>query len=280
MSSDGGARAVVAAVVLLVASTARAVTLADPTHFQVKRTWTAADVGVGAPLGGLGFSAGRTALFAVGVADDPSSRLRSIPVTRDPGTGEVIALGSSSLVFNGGNPDPTDPSGLDAGLAFGPSGTSFYTYFPANYLAERPGGTGGSESTFLLTGLGVDGSVGGIAFSPWRTDPGTGFAVYDSVPYQNQTGWFQLGGTSAGAPQWAAIIAVANQLRSTAGKSRLTSSSFQATGSIYASGARFDVGVGSNGTCGDVCIAAAGFDAVTGLGSPRAGIDASLASAP
>ena len=117
----------------------------------------------------------------------------------------------------------------------------------------------------------------------YDADPGTGFAVYDSVPYQNQTGWFQLGGTSAGAPQWAAIIAVTDQLRGAAGKSRLTSATFQMSAAAYAqpaSSARFDVGVGSNGTCGDVCSAAVGFDAVTGLGSPRSGIDAALASAP
>lgn len=44
-------------------------------------------------------------------------------------------------------------------------------------------------------------------------DPETGFAVYDSLPYQGISGWQTVGGTSAGAPQWAALIALANQQR-------------------------------------------------------------------
>ena len=38
----------------------------------------------------------------------------------------------------------------------------------------------------------------------YDANPNTGFAVYDSVPYAGQNGWFEVGGTSAGAPQWAA----------------------------------------------------------------------------
>ena len=39
-------------------------------------------------------------------------------------------------------------------------------------------------------------------------DPTTGVAVYDSTPYQSQSGWFVMGGTSASAPMWAARAAV------------------------------------------------------------------------
>jgi len=35
-------------------------------------------------------------------------------------------------------------------------------------------------------------------------DPASGVAVYDSVTYQGQSGWFQVGGTSASSPLWAA----------------------------------------------------------------------------
>jgi len=117
----------------------------------------------------------------------------------------------------------------------------------------------------------------------YNGDPNTGVAVYNSVPYQNQSGWFQLGGTSAGAPQWAAIIAVGNQLRAAGGKAPLGAESLQASRALYsqaAAGALYDVQYGSNGACGGVCGASAGYDAVTGLGSPRAGIDVALASAP
>lgn len=41
-----------------------------------------------------------------------------------------------------------------------------------------------------------------------------GFAVYDSIAYQGIQGWQTGNGTSAGAPQWAALFAIANQGRS------------------------------------------------------------------
>jgi hypothetical protein len=37
------------------------------------------------------------------------------------------------------------------------------------------------------------------------------FAVYDSNAYKGQSGWFEVGGTSAGVPQWASLIAIADQ---------------------------------------------------------------------
>lgn len=42
----------------------------------------------------------------------------------------------------------------------------------------------------------------------YNANPSTGFPVYDTTAYSGQTGWFQVGGTSAGAPQWAAIQAL------------------------------------------------------------------------
>jgi subtilase family serine protease len=119
----------------------------------------------------------------------------------------------------------------------------------------------------------------GIPDVSYDADPNTGFAVYDSVTYQGQSGWFQIGGTSAGAPQWAAIIAVADQLRAASSQPRLTGASFAANTAIYAlqgASALADITSGSNGSCGSVCTASPGYDFVTGLGSPRTGIDAAL----
>ena len=96
-------------------------------------------------------------------------------------------------------------------------------------------------------------------------------------------GWFIVGGTSAGAPQWAAIITELAQMRSTeAGKinfSSLTTSTVGFfNGVIYPSnisGALFDVTGGTDNTatasCA-ICNATAGYDAVTGLGVPRMNI--------
>jgi hypothetical protein len=82
-------------------------------------------------------------------------------------------------------------------------------------------------------------------------DPNSGFAVYSGGS------WWIVGGTSAGSPQWAGIFALVKQ----AGPAALYP---QAT-----TGYR-DVASGTNGTCGADCTAFAGFDLVTGLGSPRA----------
>lgn len=114
----------------------------------------------------------------------------------------------------------------------------------------------------------------------YDADPATGFPVYSSTAYDGQTGWFQMGGTSAGAPQWAGILAAANQLRKGLGKGPLAAAT--STGAtpfhsaLYAKRPVTDITVGSNGSCGALCTAAVGYDAVTGLGSPRRGLDVAL----
>ena len=121
----------------------------------------------------------------------------------------------------------------------------------------------------------------------YDADPTTGFAVYDSTTYNGSSGWFQMGGTSAGAPQWAGIIAAADQLRVTARKAVLAAYSTASTNPMPADKAVYsvtsnlsDVTSGSaNGSC-SVCTVTVGYDAVTGLGSPRAGIDSALAATP
>lgn len=107
----------------------------------------------------------------------------------------------------------------------------------------------------------------GVPDVSYDANPSTGVAVYDSTRYSGQSGWFQVGGTSAGAPQWAALIALANQTRSSALSSNSLSSSpeYSAPASNYR-----DITSGTNGTCGSTCSATTGYDFVTGLGSPRA----------
>lgn len=121
----------------------------------------------------------------------------------------------------------------------------------------------------------------------YDADPATGFSVYDSTPYNGQSGWFQMGGTSAGAPQWAGILAVANQLRKNARKAPLaawnsTTNAMPAGNAVYAlTSGMSDITSGStNGSCGSICTVSVGYDALTGLGSPRPGIDLALAAAP
>ena len=52
----------------------------------------------------------------------------------------------------------------------------------------------------------------------YNASPNTGYAVYDSFTVSGQSGWFQIGGTSAGAPQWAGLVSLIDQARG-AGKS-------------------------------------------------------------
>src|SRR5262249_14315306 len=45
-------------------------------------------------------------------------------------------------------------------------------------------------------------------------DPNTGVAVFDSTPFQNQSGWFVGGGTSASSPVIAGVFALAGNAAS------------------------------------------------------------------
>jgi subtilase family serine protease len=139
-------------------------------------------------------------------------------------------------------------------------------------------GSGGGQSAFesepsYQSGLPVpsDPAPGqrGVPDVAYDADPNTGFPVYDTVRYNGQRGWFQVGGTSAGAPQWAALFAIANSLRLSANKAGLSTASvlYVIAGSGYSTNYH-DVTSGTNGTCGTLCTAAPGYDYVTGLGSP------------
>jgi subtilase family serine protease len=98
----------------------------------------------------------------------------------------------------------------------------------------------------------------------YDADPNTGFSVYDSTPYQNQSGWLDVGGTSAGAPQWAAMIAIANQGRNFSGLGTLYGANYPLYKALPSSGFH-DITTGNNGYA-----AGPGYDLVTGLGSPKA----------
>src|SRR5205085_4866439 len=55
----------------------------------------------------------------------------------------------------------------------------------------------------------------------YDADPNTGFPVYDSFNNGSAAPWSQFGGTSDAAPQWAGLIAIADQGRALAGKGAL-----------------------------------------------------------
>ncbi|MFO0950765.1 MAG: DUF4082 domain-containing protein [Isosphaeraceae bacterium] len=100
--------------------------------------------------------------------------------------------------------------------------------------------------------------------------PSTGFAVYDSY---SSGGWVQVGGTSAGSPQWAALVAIADQGRALNGKAAINATSSQEIFTLLykAAGTSVFHDVTSGSSAGKPSYSAsAGFDYVTGLGSPVA----------
>jgi hypothetical protein len=100
-------------------------------------------------------------------------------------------------------------------------------------------------------------------------DPNTGLYVYCST-YSRRGSWFQVGGTSAGAPQWAALIALANQGRASGvnGNNDIYSTTVAGTPPTIANNF-LDISSGSNGSDQDD-FSLVGYDLVTGLGSPVA----------
>lgn len=88
----------------------------------------------------------------------------------------------------------------------------------------------------------------------YDADPQSGFPVVVKGK------WYTVGGTSAGAPQWAAIAA----LGSGASLSNFYSDKAGSNTSSYFR----DITSGSNGSCGYFCTARKHYDYVTGLGSP------------
>lgn len=153
-------------------------------------------------------------------------------------------------------------------------GTTMSTDSSGSYGSETAwSGSGGGQSAYegepdYQTTF-VSASQRGVPDVAYGADPNTGFAVYSSVKFYGQSGWFQVGGTSAGAPQWAALFAIANSSRVASGKTVISgadSTVYSAATSDYSSDFH-DILTGSNGTC-TLCTAMQGYDYVTGLGSP------------
>jgi subtilase family serine protease len=121
-------------------------------------------------------------------------------------------------------------------------------------------GSGGGVSAYeakptYQTTYGLTYTARAVPDVSYDADPNTGVYVYDSTPYEGSAGWWDVGGTSAGAPQWAAIQAL--------GLSANNNNFYEdAASPAYASYFR-DITSGSNGYP-----AGPGYDLVTGLGSP------------
>jgi hypothetical protein len=158
-------------------------------------------------------------------------------------------------------------------------GTTLNTTGSGNYVSESvwsstgggyssqeaiPGyqGTYGSKNqqgNTVLSSQDTNNARGGPDVA-YDANPSTGVAVYDTVRYGRQRGWFQVGGTSMGAPQWAALVTLADQSRT----SPLSSSdTLQTLYSVAATNSTYSADFHDIGPV-------TGYDLQTGLGSPQA----------
>jgi kumamolisin len=169
-------------------------------------------------------------------------------------------------------------------------------------VTSSAGGPWASETAWSSSGGGI--SPAKIAIPSWQQISGVinasnkGSTTYRNGPdvsananytfyvCANQTTCTAntYGGTSFAAPMWAAFVALVNQQRVASGKSRI--GNFNATvypenesggalTSTYSTDFH-DITSGSNGTYSSV----AGYDLVTGWGSPKAGLITTLANSP
>jgi subtilase family serine protease len=94
----------------------------------------------------------------------------------------------------------------------------------------------------------------------YNADPQSGFPIYKSTT-RGKGAWYQVGGTSAGSPQWAGIAAL--------GHASAKNENFYNDKASANAGTYFrDIVSGKNGSCSYYCAARKRYDYVTGLGSP------------
>jgi subtilase family serine protease len=156
-------------------------------------------------------------------------------------------------------------------------GTSLYVDSSGTYSSETGwSGSGGGISKYEVQPDYQDSLV--TQSTTYRTNPdvsynanpSTGFAVYNT--YETDSSWGQWGGTSAGAPQWAALIAIVDQGLALAGESSLDGAT-ETLPMLYSlpSSDFHDITSGSS-TGSPKYTAASGYDLVTGRGSPIANL--------
>ncbi len=161
----------------------------------------------------------------------------------DSGTGASWPAASPNVIAVGGTSILLDSSGaLKKESAWEGSGGGLSAYeqapdFQVSYSIPKSNGMR---------------AVPDVAYD---ADPKSGF------PIVHKNVWYTVGGTSAGAPQWAGIAALGSGI--TAGK-LYTDKASGSAGSYFR-----DIVSGTNGSCGYYCKARTRYDYVTGLGTPQ-----------
>ncbi len=215
---------------------------------------------------------------------------KTINVLFPPASPSVLSVGGTTL--------PLDAQGDYPGVGTGPGngeiGWSLGSYGPQQYYASSGGGvsTVQTEPPWQrgVVPPAISATHRAVPDVAWDADGNTGFAIYTSFisahdvsPNSQDTqplGWQPVpeGGTSAGAPQWAGLVAIIDQGLALNGHPALSSSN-QVTGILPAlysiainpktKGDFNDITFGNNGPSPPYS-ASKGYDLVTGLGSPVA----------
>ncbi len=191
----------------------------------------------------------------------------------------LVHPGVSFVVSSGDYGAPVSyPSSSPNALSVG--GTSLFTALDGTYSSESGWeGSGGGPSAYFSQPTyqkGVVTQTSSKRANPdvsYNADPNTGFAVYSTSAPTGSTGpgWLTVGGTSAGAPQWAALIAIANQGRALGNQPLLNATDPQEVQALLYTNSDAFRDITTGGSTGIPTYSARrGYDYVTGLGSPFA----------
>ncbi|HTQ39236.1 MAG TPA: SdrD B-like domain-containing protein [Pirellulales bacterium] len=170
----------------------------------------------------------------------------------------VVAVGGTSLQINSDN-SYSNESGWGAYASDG-SGTFLGSGGGVSQFENEPTFQDGVQTTGFRTTPDVS----------FVADPSTGVWIADTYNLPSDNPWAIVGGTSLSAPAWAALVALADQGRVSAGKDTLGSAgSSEAQTALYsASQSDYNnIASGNNGYS-----AQAGYNLVTGLGTPVANL--------
>ena len=185
--------------------------------------------------------------------------------------------GVSFVVASGDSGSPVEyPAASPNVLSVG--GTSLYSN-QANYSGETGwSGSGGGISSYeskpgyqngIVTQSNLFRTNPDVAYD---ANPSTGFPVYDSYNNGTVTPWGQWGGTSDAAPQWAALVAIADQGRAINGLGSLDGSS-QLLPNLYQLPTSEFHDITTGVSAGNpIYSAGPGYDLVTGRGTPIANL--------
>jgi subtilase family serine protease len=226
-----------------------------------------------------------------------SDLLTSVQYATSVANVATVSMSWGSSEFNGESSydsyftTPAGHQGITFVSASGDEGSDYGPEWPASsYDVLSVGGTSLSLTSGETTWSGSTGGVSryelepgyqsvvqtsGARYSPdvaYDANPNTGVAVYDSVPYENSSGWFEVGGTSVGAPSWSALIATADAQRGGLGSLNGATQTIPTLYSLYTNSSSYSANFNdiTSGSSSGIYSASTGYDLVTGLGSPKA----------